>query len=166
MGPKFKGLTTAIMAFIVGTGVAYGLPHSSALSSHKLKQPHPSSSKAHGSDQSLGSEGTESPDPEETPAAGDEAHSDARKGSHGAAVSTAAHCAIKGSAHGALVSSVASKPGVTVAQARSACASAKAAVAVVHGKSAEAHKAVPGKSHEEHGKGRSAHGSKAHPSEE
>jgi hypothetical protein len=44
--------------------------------------------------------------------------------SHGAAVSTAAHCRLKGAAHGALVRSVAANKSATPAGSRSACLAA------------------------------------------
>jgi hypothetical protein len=167
MGPKFKGLAIAIMALIVSTGVAYGLPHSTTLSSGKLKPNH-ASSQAHGAGRSGGSqeaEPTESPDPEQGSSEADSEGAIKSHGVHGAAVAAAAHCSVKGPAHGALVSRVASRAIETVAQARAACAAAKAgAGSKLHGRSAQAHGFSHGSSDEQHGQSGSAHPSKVNSS--
>jgi hypothetical protein len=149
---KLRGLSIGVMAFVVGAGVSYGLPHSMVMSSVKPSPGHTSSTRAHSPEP----EETEAPESTESPRADSDPNASKfhalSDGPHGAAVSAAAHCALHGSAHGALVSSIAAGADATVDQANSACTAAGGTVRGAPGMSGQAHAAVHGKSDEAHGK--------------
>jgi hypothetical protein len=125
---KFKGVTVAVMAFLLGAAVVYAMPNSIALSATKAT-PHHGSRKAGASVQNETPK-TEAPDTEaKGNPRGDASSTDKdAQGTHGAAVSALAHCAIKGAEHGALVSSVATMADATVAGSTAACTKAGATI--------------------------------------
>jgi hypothetical protein len=162
---KLRGLSIAVMAFIVGAGVTYGMPHSMVMSSSNPG--HTASSKPHRSGEAQENEAPETKESPDSDSESSEAEGSSDGGSgHGAAVSTAAHCALHGSTHGALVSSIASRRGATVKQAKAACTATGGAVRTTAGKSAQAHAAIDAKSNAAHGKTGMTHEAKVHPTEE
>lgn len=163
---KFKGVAIGVMAFLLGAAVVYAMPNSIALSATKAT-PH------HGSGTVGASAGDETSETEaaDTEANGSpvrEAASSTRgpagaQGTHGAAVSALAHCAIKGSEHGALVSSVAVKPDATVAGSIRACTKAGGRIKQ-QSRIVQGHDELHGQSGTSHGNSAAAHRDQVHPS--
>jgi hypothetical protein len=154
---KFRGVTVTVMAFLLGAAVVYAMPNSIALSATKAT-PHRGSGEAGASAQSETPE-TEAPDTEVEGNPNREDASSTEKGAqgtHGAAVSALAHCAIKGAEHGALVSSVATMADATVAGSTAACTKAGATIREPGGIAQGTNK-VRGESGAAHGNSAAAH---------
>jgi hypothetical protein len=115
MRMKIKGLPLGLAVTVVTAYFALGMPHPVLSSAKIAKSPHASNG-------SPAAPGRSEGDDAENDARDDPASASAR--GHGRVVSFAAHCPITGPSHGVVVRSVASDPRATMADARSACASA------------------------------------------